>query len=194
MSAPASKGKHSSKKVWTYYHNLNTTVRAGVTYIGGGWFWFEPRESKRFFLFSTPAQTGSGAHLAYCTIGTVSLFRGYSGQGVTLITNPQLVPNVRMTTATPLLYVRAWTALWWGYLHLISYFWRSLSEQSSSFLANFTPWLLIQSFMCFIRPVLIWKNSSVPAYAVAQLVEALRYKREGRGFNSRWCHRNFSST
>jgi len=24
--------------------------------------------------------------------------------------------------------------------------------------------------------------------AVAQLVEALRYKLEGRGFDSRWCH------
>ena len=24
--------------------------------------------------------------------------------------------------------------------------------------------------------------------AVAQLVEALRYKPEGRGFDSRWCH------
>jgi len=29
-------------------------------------------------------------------------------------------------------------------------------------------------------------------YAVAQLVEALRYKPEGRGFDSRWCHWNFS--
>jgi hypothetical protein len=28
------------------------------------------------------------------------------------------------------------------------------------------------------------------AYAVAQLVEALRYKPEGRGFDSRWCHWN----
>ena len=27
--------------------------------------------------------------------------------------------------------------------------------------------------------------------AVAQLVEALRYKPEGRGFDSRWCHWNF---
>jgi len=26
------------------------------------------------------------------------------------------------------------------------------------------------------------------SYAVAQLVEALRYKPEGRGFDSRWCH------
>jgi len=31
-------------------------------------------------------------------------------------------------------------------------------------------------------------------HAVAQLVEALRYKSEGCGFDSRWCHRNFSLT
>ena len=29
-------------------------------------------------------------------------------------------------------------------------------------------------------------------HAVAQLVEALRYKPEGHGFDSRWCHSNFS--
>ena len=29
-------------------------------------------------------------------------------------------------------------------------------------------------------------------HAVAQLVEALRYKSEGRGFDSQWCHWNFS--
>jgi hypothetical protein len=29
---------------------------------------------------------------------------------------------------------------------------------------------------------------------MAQLVEALRYKPEGRGFGTRWCHWNFSST
>jgi hypothetical protein len=28
--------------------------------------------------------------------------------------------------------------------------------------------------------------------AVAQLVEALRYTLNGRGFDSRWCHWNFS--
>jgi hypothetical protein len=32
------------------------------------------------------------------------------------------------------------------------------------------------------------------ADAVAQFVEALRYKPEGRGFDSRWCHYNFSFT
>ena len=31
-------------------------------------------------------------------------------------------------------------------------------------------------------------------HAVAQLVEALRYKSEDRGFDSRWCHWNFSLT
>jgi hypothetical protein len=31
-------------------------------------------------------------------------------------------------------------------------------------------------------------------HAVAQLVEALRYKPEGRGIDSRWCHWNFSLT
>ena len=31
-------------------------------------------------------------------------------------------------------------------------------------------------------------------HAVAQLVEVLRYKPEGRGFDFRWCHLNFSLT
>jgi hypothetical protein len=31
-------------------------------------------------------------------------------------------------------------------------------------------------------------------HAVAQLVEPLPYKSEGRGFASRWCHWNFSLT
>jgi len=31
-------------------------------------------------------------------------------------------------------------------------------------------------------------------HAVAQLVEALRYKPEGRGFDSRWCRWIFSLT
>ena len=34
--------------------------------------------------------------------------------------------------------------------------------------------------------------SSKRGHAVAQLVEALRYKPEGREFDSRWCHWNFA--
>jgi len=36
---------------------------------------------------------------------------------------------------------------------------------------------------------LVWAG-----HAVARLVEALRYKSEGRGFDFRWCHWNFSLT
>ena len=36
--------------------------------------------------------------------------------------------------------------------------------------------------------------SGLIGQAVAQFVEALRYKPEGRGFDSRWCHWNFPST
>ena len=40
-------------------------------------------------------------------------------------------------------------------------------------------------------------NTATPLigrHTVPQLVEALRYKPEGRGLDSGWCHRNFSST
>ena len=34
------------------------------------------------------------------------------------------------------------------------------------------------------------RYSTLSGYTVAQLVEALRYKPVGRGFDSRWCHWN----
>ena len=37
-------------------------------------------------------------------------------------------------------------------------------------------------------------NTRREGHAVAQLVEALRYKPENRGIDSRWCHWNFSLT
>ena len=37
-------------------------------------------------------------------------------------------------------------------------------------------------------------NDTCFGHAVGQLVEALRYKPEDRGFDSRWCHWNFSLT
>jgi hypothetical protein len=44
--------------------------------------------------------------------------------------------------------------------------------------------------------ILVWlaKVNQRQGHAVLQLAEALRYKPEGRGFNSRWCHCNFSMT
>jgi hypothetical protein len=37
--------------------------------------------------------------------------------------------------------------------------------------------------------VFLFSLSSSGGYAVAQLVKVLRYKSEGRGFDSRWCHK-----
>ena len=37
-------------------------------------------------------------------------------------------------------------------------------------------------------------NISCKGHAMAQLVEVLSYELEGRGFDSRWCHWNFSLT
>ena len=50
--------------------------------------------------------------------------------------------------------------------------------------------------MChYPQSAAIFENSVAQSWhAVAQLVEALRYKAEGRGFDSRWCHWNFSLT
>ena len=39
-----------------------------------------------------------------------------------------------------------------------------------------------------------YKYQEVMGYAVAQLIEALRYKPEGRGFDPQWCHWNVSLT
>jgi hypothetical protein len=43
-------------------------------------------------------------------------------------------------------------------------------------------------------PEILTSITCFRGHAVAQLVEALRYKSEGRRFDSRWCHWNFSLT
>jgi hypothetical protein len=50
--------------------------------------------------------------------------------------------------------------------------------------------LILCTFLVILHKVLTdsWEH------AVAQLVEALRYKPEGRGFDYRWCYWNFSLT
>ena len=55
---------------------------------------------------------------------------------------------------------------------------------------------MIQSVNTQLPIITGLKHPHVPVagYAVAQLVEVLRYKAEGRGFDSRWCHWNFSLT
>jgi len=54
-------------------------------------------------IFSTPVQTGIGAHTASYTIGTVALSQGYSCCGVALTTYLNLASWSRISTAAPLL-------------------------------------------------------------------------------------------
>ena len=44
------------------------------------------------------------------------------------------------------------------------------------------------------RPFYLTRTFSILGHAVAKLIEALRYKPDGRWFDSRWCHWNFSLT
>jgi len=49
--------------------------------------------------------------------------------------------------------------------------------------------------MCIICIyTMLFPTQAQMGHVVAQLVEALRYKPEGRGFDSQWCHWNFSLT
>ena len=57
---------------------------------------------------------------------------------------------------------------------------------------------VIVSTLHFTQDVYAWFYSGSKykggTLVVPQLFEALRYKPEGRGFDSRWCHCNFSLT
>ena len=48
-------------------------------------------------------------------------------------------------------------------------------------------WWLLLAGRCETR-LLLTSRTNTSEHTVAQLVEALRYKPEGRGFDSRWCH------
>jgi len=60
-------------------------------------------ESRWEAKFSSPVQTGPGAHPASCTMTTGSFPRVKSGRGVTLTPHPFLVPWSRNSRAIPLL-------------------------------------------------------------------------------------------
>ena len=60
-------------------------------------------ESRWGARFSSPVQTGPGAHTASCTMGTWSFPGVKSGRGVTLTPHPLLVPWSRKSRDIPLL-------------------------------------------------------------------------------------------
>jgi hypothetical protein len=86
---------------WTRYSRLgNCGIVWGL--CGPGWTvqGSNPGWGARF---SAPVQTGPGAHPASCTMGIGSFPGVKSGQGVTLIPQPLLVPWSRKGRAIPLL-------------------------------------------------------------------------------------------
>ena len=61
-------------------------------------------------------------------------------------------------------------------------------------MSNQTPSALTYGWIFDITSYIMYTAYKMRWYAVAQLVEALRYKPEVRGFDSRWCNQNLSLT
>ena len=92
-------------------------------------------------------------------------------------------------------------------LYLSSPLWAFVASSRVNFTFTFTSW---KPAWCTTTKWPTCYNLTMPTYclppiyvmyliltwrhAVAQFVETLRYKSEGRGFDSRWCHWNFSLT
>ena len=68
------------------------------------------------------------------------------------------------------------------------------NSSSSSSTCSSSQGRCICSYLLLLLAVVLVILLRIWGTAVAQLVEALRYKSEGRGFDSRWCHWNFSLT
>jgi hypothetical protein len=68
-------------------------------------------ESQWWARFPAPVQTGPGAHLASCTMGTGSFPGVKCGRGVLLTTHPVLVPRSWKSRAIPLPTLWATTGL-----------------------------------------------------------------------------------
>jgi hypothetical protein len=74
------------------------------------------------------------------------------------------------------------------------------SHDSSSILATTLQLSKVQAENLVFETVILWLKIYIitiqigDTLLVAQLVEALRYKLEGRGFDFRWCHWNFLLT
>jgi hypothetical protein len=94
--------------------------------------------------------------------------------------------HLKITTPQPIGYVERWTpervdnpdshpwVLWLG--------------------TNNDVYFLASEYSDVVRSPNIITSLRIMGYPVAHLVGALRYKPEGRGFDSRWCHWNFSLT
>jgi hypothetical protein len=169
-----------SGKVWEklrkqYLYRLclyTGSVVCVVNKLRSGWFGFRSRAGAKIF-FSSKSFFVSGVHPVFCLVGSGILFRWYSGGGVRLTTRFYLAPRLGISGDIPIC------------LH-------GVDGDNFSFLPFVYAVTRVScpeqySIYDFLPPK--WKG-----YAVAQLVEALRYKPEGRRFDFRWSHWNCSLT
>ena len=80
--------------------------------------------------------------------------------------------------------------LWQSLSGLISMFVVDIPRIPNGYIKICTGFYRIYLFFCMF----IYRYVTSQRHAVTQLVEALRYKSGGRGFDSRWCHWNSSLT
>jgi len=101
---------------------------------------------------------------------------GCGGRGMKLPSHRHLVPSLRLSGAVP------------PPIHDVVFIY---AQGQLFFFFNIFIRIL---FVAFIFFPLFCLSFCLSGHPVAQVVEALRYKPEGRGFNSRWCHWNLSLT
>ena len=148
--------------------------------------------------FSALVQTGPGVHPASCTMGTGSFPGLKNGRGVTLTPHPILVLWSWKGRAIPLLPlwavrpVQSLSACTRGALYLFTR--HCIPEGIFKFITSFQICLFCTKGYITVIIIVHHIVKFGGGHAVAQLVEALHYKSEGRWFDSRWCHWKFSLT
>ena len=99
------------------------------------------------------------------------------------------LPGTPMATSTcrgiPLLYFTLLLHLWYSWM---------FEEIVNSTRAAILRYIIVNIYNCRATNTILTIVHIIVGHAVAQLVEALRYNPEGRGFDSRCCHWNFSLT
>jgi hypothetical protein len=89
---------------WIYHSSYNWSGLGSVVGIATGYGLDGPGIISQWGArFTTPVQTGPGAHPASCTMSTGSFLGVKSGRGMTLTPHPLLVPWSRKGRAIPLL-------------------------------------------------------------------------------------------
>jgi hypothetical protein len=121
-------------------------------------------------------------------VGTGVLYRGYSGRGREVHNSSRCRAEVKEEwnyTSAPAMYVMTWRGN--------SYDDDDDDDDDIIIIIDIIKIIIIKK-LPHIFGTFKHVYKQIMEHAVAQSVETLRYRSEGRGFDSRWCHWNFSLT